>query len=289
MDKPDAVHRKGGAITEIDPGLCTVRARIPAGELTLDQLRGITRIAKKYGAEGVHLTTRQTIEIPHLKPADLEKIAADLAKNTTPLGAEHDEVVNIVACPGTDRCKYANVDTLSLARALDERFFGREEPMKVRITLTACPNGCNNALLNEIGIIGRVLPERIPGICTGCGSCVEYCREGAIRIKNGISVLNPDTCIQCGICVKSCPFDVIKAVHRHYQIRVGGRSGRHPKVGRELVLVEREEQVVEVVEKILYWIYRRGRAKGLLAEQLDEMDFAKLKAEVQQAFPAFTG
>jgi len=277
----------------------------------------------------VHLTTRQTIEIPHLKPADLEKIAADLKKNTTPIGAEHDEVVNIVACPGTDRCKYANVDTIALARALDERFFGREEaehdevvnivacpgtdrckyanvdtialaralderffgreePMKIRITLTACPNGCNNALLNEIGIIGRVLPERIPGICTGCGSCVEYCREGAIRIKNGISVLNPDTCIQCGICVKSCPFDVIKAVHRHYQIRVGGRSGRHPKIGQELVLVEKEEQVVEVVDKILYWIYRRGRAKRLLAEQLDEMDFAKLKAEIQQAFPAFT-
>lgn len=286
MEKPNGVHRKGGAITEIDPNLCTVRARVPAGVLTLDQLRGITRIAEKYGAEGVHLTTRQTIEIPHLKPTDLEAIAADLTENTTPVGAEHEEVVNIVACPGTDRCKYANVDTIALARALDERFFGREEPMKVRITLTACPNGCNNALLNEIGIIGRVRPERIPGICTGCGSCVEYCREGAIRIKNGISVLDPDTCIQCGICVRSCPFDVIKAAHRHYQVRVGGRSGRHPKIGQELVVVEKEEQVIEVVDKILYWIYRRGRAGKLLAEQLDEMDFKKLKADIQQAFPA---
>jgi anaerobic sulfite reductase subunit C len=281
-----SVQGRGGVITQEDPGRVTVRTRLPAGVLSLAQLRGLGEIAEKYGADHLHLTTRQTIELTHLDPARLEELARDLEANGTPVGAEHNEVVNVVACPGTDRCKLANVETIGLARELDAKFFGRDMPVKVRITVAGCPNGCNNALLNEIGIIGRIVPVRTPGLCTGCGTCVRYCRENAVAIRNGACVLDLDRCVLCGMCIKSCPYDLIRSEDRHYLVLVGGMSGRHPKVGRELVRVDSPGKVVEVVDKVIYWIYRTAREGRLLGEQLDEMGFDKLKERIEKEFGA---
>ena len=285
MYKDFGVHMKGGVITELDPELSTVRIRLPAGKISVDQLRGIARIAKKYGVGVVHCTTRQTIEISHIQPASLRKVEKALTKNGTPVGSERDEIVNIIACPGTDRCKFANIDTISLAQKIDARLFGKEMPVKIRIALSGCPNSCTSPMLNEIGIIGRVRPVRTPGLCTGCGTCVQYCKEGAIHIKNGVSVLNPKKCVQCGVCIHSCPFNIIQAEHRHYLIIVGGRRGRHPHIGRELITMDNEDQVVSVVEKIVTWVYRRAWSGRLLSDQMDDLQFETFKQDIAKDLP----
>jgi dissimilatory sulfite reductase (desulfoviridin) alpha/beta subunit len=271
---------KGGVITERDPDHVTVRIRAPAGSLTVGQLRGIATIAKKYGTGVVHCTTRQTIEIPHVRPAGFKRLAARLEKNGTPVGSEKDEIVNIISCPGTERCKFANIDTISLAQKIDKKLFGKAMPVKMRIALSGCPNACTSPMLNEIGVIGRIRPVRTPGLCTGCGSCVYYCKESAIKIRNGISELDEEKCIQCGMCVTSCSFNLLKSAHHHFLITVGGRRGRHPKVGRELLTVETEEQVLFVIEKVIDWVYRRAWSGRLLSEQLDEIQFGKFRDEI---------
>jgi len=134
------IHMKGGIITERDAELCTVRIRAPAGILSVEQVRGIAAIAKKYGSGTVHCTTRQTIEIPHVNPKSLKKIEKSLEKNGTPVGSERDEIVNIMACPGIERCKFANIDTIGLAKKIDKKLFGKEMPVKIRIAISGCPN-----------------------------------------------------------------------------------------------------------------------------------------------------
>ncbi|MDD5419933.1 MAG: nitrite reductase, partial [Methanomicrobiaceae archaeon] len=158
------IHTRGGVITERDADYATIRLRIPAGVLSAAQLRGIAEIAEKYGDGGVHLTMRQTIELPHVDPSLLEDIAAVLGENGTPLGAERDEVVNVMACPGLERCKYANVETIELAKRIDHLVFGKEMPVKVRISIAGCTYACGSPQLNEIGIVGRIRPLRIPGL-----------------------------------------------------------------------------------------------------------------------------
>jgi dissimilatory sulfite reductase (desulfoviridin) alpha/beta subunit len=271
---------KGGVITERDADFCTVRIRAPAGILSVDQMRGIASIAKKYGSGLVHCTTRQTIEIPHVNPKFLKKIEKSLEKNSTPVGSERDEIVNIIACPGVERCKFANIDTINLAKKIDQKLFGKEMPVKMRIAISGCPNACTSPMLNEIGIMGRILPLRTPGLCTGCGTCVEYCKEKAIIVKRGISVLDPAKCVQCGVCIQSCPFDLLKAEHSHYLILVGGRRGRHPRIGRELLTLETEDQVIYVIEKIVNWVYRRAWSGRLLSEQLDDLQFEKFREDI---------
>ena len=279
------IHMKGGVITERDADFCTIRIRAPAGIFSVEQLRGIAKIAKKYGSGAVHCTTRQTLEIPHVKPVLLKKVEKALAKNETPVGSEKDEIVNIIACPGVERCKFANIDTISLAKKLDEKLFGKEMPVKMRIALSGCPNACTSPMLNEIGVIGRVRPLRTPGLCTGCGSCVEYCKEKAIKIRNGISELKEDKCVQCGVCIQSCHFNLLKAEHRHFLITVGGRRGRHPKIGRQLLTVETEEQVIFAIQKIVDWVYRRAWSGRLLSEQLDELHFEKFREDITKLMP----
>jgi anaerobic sulfite reductase subunit C len=232
MQRDMGIHMKGGVITERDAEFATVRLRAPAGVFSVDQLRGIAALAKRYGNGTVHSTTRQTLEIPHVRGDSLKKIAKALEKNGTPVGSEKDEIVNIIACPGISRCKFANIDTIRLAKQIDQKLFGKEMPVKIRIALSGCPNACTSPMLNEIGVIGRIKPIRTPGLCTGCGSCVQYCKEKAVRVKNGISVLDDDKCVQCGVCVRSCHLDLLKAEHSHYLITLAaGGAGTRRSAG----------------------------------------------------------
>jgi len=284
MMQEQNLYSRGGIITERDAEYATVRVRIPAGVLSAVQVRQLGKISEKYGDGTLHLTMRQTVEIPHVKPENFEKVAKALEKNGTPLGAEQNEVVNIMACPGTERCKYANCETIDLARKIDERVFGKVLSIRLRIAISGCPYMCNSPLLNDIGIIGRIRPLRIPGLCTGCGTCVEYCKQHAIALKNGVSVLDESKCVQCGVCIHSCPYHLLKSEYDHYQIAVGGRRGASPAAGRELVTVETAEEVVEVVDRIVYWVYRSAWSGRPLADQMDEIGYAKFREEIQKEF-----
>jgi anaerobic sulfite reductase subunit C len=285
MLKDLGVHKKGGVITERNPEYCTIRTRVPAGMITPEQLRGIADIAERYGADAVQMTVRQTIELPHMPPEQLDDISRDLSTNGTPLGAERDEVKNVIACTGNQRCIFGNIDAIALAMEIDKRLFGGEMPVKLRIAVSGCPNACTSPMLNEIGVTGKIEPIRVPGMCTGCGTCVEYCKEDAIAIKKGISVLDSSKCIDCGVCVRSCPYDLLKSSGPYYFITVGGSRGRHPKVGRELVAVRSSSVAADVVEKVVSWVYRRAWSGRLLSDQLEDLQFEKFREEIRGQIP----
>ncbi|HUH79319.1 MAG TPA: 4Fe-4S binding protein [Methanoregula sp.] len=271
---------RGGVITERDPDFCIVRLRMPAGMITPAQLKGLGEIAARHGVEKIHLTTRQTMELPHLDPVKLDTLVDDLAANGTPLGAEREEVVNVTACLGTRHCKFGIIDSVGLAEEIDRKFFGKELPVKVRIAISSCPNGCESERLNEIGITGIQRPIRDPGLCTGCGTCTNYCREKAIHVQDGVVVLSQAKCMECGFCIMPCPFHIIRGTDPEYRITIGGHRGRHPKIGRHLVDVKTQEDVLRVVEKVIYWIYRQASTGLLLPEQLDELEFDEFKKTI---------
>lgn len=275
---------RGGILTGRETEQVTVRLRIPAGVLTPDQLRGIADIASRYHA-GVALTVRQTAELTGVDPKSLPSLVADLQANGTPLGSEMNEVVNITACPGTDRCIFAQIDSLALAKAIDAAHFGRDMPVKVRIAVSSCPYSCMSERLNEIGITGVVRPYRRQGDCTGCDSCTQYCKEGAIMVRSGEVMMDMDRCILCGMCIISCPYGIIHADPPAYQITVGGRRGPRPALGRHLITVKTPETACKVVDMVVDWIYRGAYEGSLLQDQIDRLDYDQFKCRVMAAIP----
>lgn len=278
------LEEKGGIIMEREGESQTVRLHLPGGNITPDQLSAIGRIARRLGIGTVHLTTRQTMEIPHLPMEQVPSLLKSLEKADIGLGAEHEEVVNITACPGSEQCRLANVETGNLLRELDEAHFGKDMRVRVRIAISACPNGCTSERLSEIGITGLREPIRNDGLCTGCGTCANTCRERAIYMSNGLMVLDSDRCLQCGMCIDSCPFHIIRGSVPRYLITVGGRRGRHPQLGRDLVTVDSEEEAIQVVDRVVDWIFRYAYSGRILTDQMDAMDFEGFRDRIRAEF-----
>ncbi len=48
--------------------------------------------------------------------------------------------------------------------------------------------------------------------CLGCGSCFDVCEFNAIRMIDGIAVINKENCTACNKCVEICPKKIIEMV-----------------------------------------------------------------------------
>jgi len=280
----ERIERSGGVINERDPNFSTIRLRLPGGSITPEQISAIGRISRRFGISSLHITTRQTIEITHVERGRIPSLLLAMEKIGIGLGAEHEEVVNITTCPGTERCRLANIATGEILGKLDRVHFGKDMPIRVRIAVSACPNGCTSERLSEIGITGLRQPIRNEGKCTGCGTCAHTCKEGAIVMVNGRLTLDKMKCMECGMCIDSCPFHIIKGTVPHYLITVGGRRGRHPQLGRELIRVSSEEAAVEIVSRVVDWIYRYAYSGKILTDQMDAMDYAGFQTRIIREF-----
>lgn len=67
-------------------------------------------------------------------------------------------------------------------------------------------------------------PKECAYACLGLGSCVKACKFGAIAVKDGVAVVDPDKCTACGMCVKACPKQVIGLVPYQAKYVVACRS-----------------------------------------------------------------
>lgn len=48
--------------------------------------------------------------------------------------------------------------------------------------------------------------------CLGFGSCATVCPQDAIRVLDGVAMVNRKKCVGCGLCVKACPRGLIELV-----------------------------------------------------------------------------
>ena len=79
--------KKGGFMRQVQPDQFSLRLRVVAGQITAEQLLKMYEVAKKYGHGYVHLTSRQSVEIPFVNLADVEAIHFKSADGTPPMKA----------------------------------------------------------------------------------------------------------------------------------------------------------------------------------------------------------
>lgn len=56
--------------------------------------------------------------------------------------------------------------------------------------------------------------------CVGYGDCVKVCQFDAMKIENGIVVIDEEKCTACGMCVNECPRSLIKLLPREAKVTV---------------------------------------------------------------------
>lgn len=63
-----------------------------------------------------------------------------------------------------------------------------------------------------------------PHGCLGLGDCVAECAYDAIRVINGVAVVDREACVGCGACAKACPNHIIDMVGEKSKVYVACRS-----------------------------------------------------------------
>jgi ferredoxin-nitrite reductase len=96
-----------------------LRLRVPAGELTHAQMRGLADIAEEWGGGYAHVTTRANIQVREILPRNMVKVLTKLAElGLTARGSGVDNVRNITASAtaGIDCAEL--IDTRPMAKGL---------------------------------------------------------------------------------------------------------------------------------------------------------------------------
>jgi len=145
-----------------------------------------------------------------------------------------------------------------------------------RISVSHCPNSCSQPQIKDIGIIAAIYPGTQDALCSGCMACVDVCKEKAVSLSHDpFPVIDSQACLGCGACVSVCPTGSIQSKEKGYRVQLGGRLGRHPRLGRELPGIFTEGQVIDIVRACLAYYKKHNRAGQRFSALLGDGDIPK--------------
>ena len=256
------------------------------GKITAAQQRCIAEAAERFGSGEVAFTTRMTIEVPGIPYDKIEEFQQFIATEGLVTGGTGAKVRPVVSCKGTT-CQYGLLDSFALAREIHERFYeGYRQvalPHKFKIAVGGCPNNCVKPDLNDLGIIGQLIPNFDKDTCKGCKKCAieKNCPVKAAKVVDGVLQIDPAICNHCGRCVEKCPFDAIKDGTYGYKIYIGGRWGKQVAQGRTLrkVFTDKEE-ALSVIEKTILLFKEQGKAGERLSQTIERLGFENVEAQL---------
>lgn len=285
MAKVDyATLKKGGFMRQKQKNNFSLRLQVVGGYLTAENLKKVAEVAEKYGDGHVHLTSRQSVEIPFIKLEDVEIVKDELAKGGCKPGVCGPRVRTVTACQGSEVCPSGNIDTYDIAKKLNERYFGKELPHKFKFGVTGCQNNCLKAEENDVGIKGGVEIAWIQDKCINCGVCAKVCREDAITIEEGMITVDYNKCNNCGRCVKSCPTDAWDAVPA-YIVSFGGLFGNSIAKGETpLPLITKEEQLYRVTDAAIDFFAENGNPSERFRFTIDRVGKEKFIKKMEEAY-----
>jgi ferredoxin-nitrite reductase len=146
-------HGHIGVHRQKQPGLNYLGVALPVGRMTAEQMRGIARIAERFGSGTIRFTVWQNLLISDVPDRDVCVCVAAIA--ALGLGVEASALRRgLVACTGNAGCKFAASNTkghaLKLADYLEMRL-AIDTP--INIHLTGCHHSCAQHYVGDIGLM----------------------------------------------------------------------------------------------------------------------------------------
>lgn len=150
-------------------GYSVVTIKLPLGDFTPAQGRGIVALARRFAGETLRTTVEQNIVMRWVSNDDLPDVYAALAKlGLAEAGAGG--ITDVVACPGTDTCKLGTSSSRGLARELRRSLATYQEQLSaeardIHVKCSGCFNSCGQHHVADIGFLGvsrNVKGRRVP-------------------------------------------------------------------------------------------------------------------------------
>ena len=247
------------------------------GVFSPSELYALAECAEKFGSGKVIFTSRLSAEVVGIPFDKIPEAERFMEENGLHFGGTGAKIRPITACKGTT-CIYGNIDTQSLAKIIHEKFYvGMSQvklPHKFKIGVGGCPNSCMKPSLNDVGIEGCKEVYLHSEICKGCKKCAvaEACPSKAVSMKDGKAVVDKSVCTSCGVCVGKCPFGATPREAKSLcRIYVGGTWGKKQRMGTLLSGYYTEDEVPEIIEKVMLWYKENGYAKERLGAAIDRL------------------
>lgn len=139
------------------------------------------------------------------------------------------------------------------------------------VSSASCPNGCSRPHIADIGLIRACVPVIDHEGCAGCEECVQKCPDQVMEMVDGKVVINRGDCLVCGYCTNVCPTEVLSCSRSGWRFLVGGRLGRHPKLGQELPGIYLDDEVMDLIGRCLkLWMdnYVSGKRFGRVIDRV---------------------
>ncbi|NLJ96215.1 MAG: 4Fe-4S binding protein [Clostridiales bacterium] len=256
------------------------------GKITAAQNKCLSEAAELFGNGIVTFTTRLTIEVQGIPYDKIEDFRAYIAKEGLVTGGTGSKVRPIVSCKGTT-CQYGSIDTFGLSEEIHEKFFNGYSdvklPHKFKIAVGGCPNNCVKPDLNDLGIVGQMIPNYDEDLCSGCKKCsVENsCPINVANVVDGVLKIDKDKCNNCGRCIGKCHFDAIEDGKVGYKIYLGGMWGKRVAHGKALSKIfTSQEEVMEAVEKVILLYREQGKTGERFAQTIARLGFDNVDAQI---------
>lgn len=256
------------------------------GKITGQQMKAIGDAAKEFGSGEVVFTTRLTVEVLGIPFDKIDAFRAAIEEAGMTTGGTGSKVRPVVSCKGTT-CQYGLIDTYALSEEIHELFYeGYRQvklPHKFKIAVGGCPNNCVKPDLNDLGIVGQMVPQFDEDLCSGCKKCgvEKVCPVKAARVVDGVLEIDMEKCTNCGRCIGACHFDAIESGKCGYKVYIGGRWGKQVAQGRALDRIfETKEEVLRAVEKAILLYREQGKTGERFAQTIDRIGFEKVQEEI---------
>lgn len=253
------------------------------GKISSAQCRCIAEAAEKFGNGNITFTSRMTVEVQGIPYEKIEAFRAFIAEEGLTTGGTGPLVRPVVSCKGTT-CGHGKLDTFAISEDIHHRFYEGYRtvklPHKFKIAVGGCPNNCVKPDLNDVGLIGQMVPTLDPEKCRGCKKCAvsAVCPVGAATVIDGVLQIDRSLCINCGRCVPKCLFKAMSGT-TGIKVTLGGRWGKKCAQGRPMskIFTEKDE-ALNVVEKAILLFREQGIAGERFAETIDRIGFDKAEA-----------
>ena len=279
-----ATLKKGGFMRQKQKNNFSLRLRVVGGKLTAKQLAKIAEVSEKYGDGYVHLTSRQSVEIPFIKLEEIDEVKKALGEGEVEPGVCGPRVRTITACQGKAICPSGCIDTYALAKELDDRYFAKELPHKFKFGITGCQNNCLKAEENDVGIKGGIQVKWIEDKCIGCGVCVKACRQEAITLKDGKIEIKEEQCNFCGRCTKSCPVDAYEETEG-YIVSFGGLFGNSINKGETVIpFIEDHDKLLKICDTAIQFFEKNALPGERFKFTIDRIGTETFAKEIKEAY-----